>query len=167
MSIHGPAKKLLDENRDAIDRINRRLGYRFQLREATWPDAVRTANDAQPFAVKWTWANAGVAPCYADAFPCLTVKDAKGGIMAVLADNAFNLRELKVGAPGAAPVAEHEFACQLGRWDAPTFKHGEFDVYVSVGKADGTPVYELPLPDSDGHRRYRLGIIRFEKGSAR
>ena len=50
--------------------------------------------------------------------------------------------------------------------NAPTFRHGEFGVYVSVGKADGTPVYELPLPDGDGRRRYRLGTIRFETGAA-
>ena len=165
MSIHGPAKKLLDENRDAINKINLRLGYRFQLREATWPDIVYVGPDAgeRPFAVKWTWANAGVAPCYADAFPCLTVKDGNGRIMAVLADDMFNLRELKVGEPGKAPPVAREFPCFLGRWSAPTFNHGEFAVYVSVGKPDGTPIYELPLPDNDGHRRYRLGKIRFEK----
>lgn len=47
----------------------------------------------------------------------------------------------------------------LGRWLAPTFKSGTFDVFVSVGEADGTPVYELPLSDSDGRRRYRLGKL--------
>ncbi len=167
MSIHGPASRLLNENRDAVDRINRRLGYRFLLREATWPDVVQAGKDARPFAVKWKWSNAGVAPCYADAFPCLTVKDAKGRIMAVLADEAFNLRELKVGAPGSAPVSDHEFQCILGRWDAPTFSAGEYDVYVSVGKADGTPVYELPLPCGDGHRRYRIGKVRFVKTMAK
>ena len=129
MSIHGPAKKLLDENRGAIDRINRRLGYRFQLREA---------------------------------FPCLTVKDRDGRILAVLADEAFNLRDLKVGAPGEALPTTHAFTCQLGRWSAPTFRPGEFEVYVSVGKVDGTPVYELPLPGCDGHRRYKVGTIAFK-----
>lgn len=162
MSIHGPARKLLDENRAAVDKINLRLGYRFQLREASWPDAVHAGRDARPFTVRWTWANAGVAPCYADAFPCLTVKDAQGRIRAVLADDAFNLRELEVGAPGQAPAATHEFRCILGRWDAPTFGTGTFDVYVSVGKVDGTPVYELPLPASDGRRRYKLGTVLFK-----
>ena len=163
MSIHGPAKKILEENRDAIDKINLRLGYRFQLREASWPDVVHVGPGARLFRVAWTWANAGVAPCYADAFPCLTVKDANGRIMAVLVDDKFNLRELKVGEFGKAPPAAHCFECVLGRWSAPTFSYGEFDVFVSVGKLDGTPVYELPLPGCDGHRRYKLGKIRFEK----
>ena len=161
MSVHGPAKMIYDENRDAIDRINRRLGYRFQLREATWLDEVSVGSKGTPFTVRWTWANAGVAPCLRDAYPCLTVKDEKGGILAVMCDDGMNLRELDVGAPGAAPARAHEMNCILGRWRAPTFKYGTFDVYVSVGKVDGTPVYELPLPDGDGHRRYRLGRIRF------
>ena len=36
---------------------------------------------------------------------------------------------------------------------------GEFSVYVSVGKVDGTPVYELPYDGNDGHKRYYLGKI--------
>ena len=162
MSVHGPARQLFDENRDAIARINRRLGYRFQLREATWPDVVAVGPNGgeRPFSVSWTWANAGVAPCQLDAYPCLTVKDEKNGILAVLADCTFNLKTLKVGAADAIPVTAHTFRSFLGRWRAPTFKHGEFDVYVSVGKVDGTPVYELPLPNDDGQRRYKIGRIR-------
>ena len=77
-----------------------------------------------------------------------------------MADYTFNLKTLKVGAADAIPVTAHTFRSFLGRWRAPTFKHGEFDVYVSVGKVDGTPVYELPLPNDDGQRRYKIGRIR-------
>ena len=161
MSIHGDPRPILEENRAAVDRINRRLGYRFQAREIAWPEAVDVKAGA-PFEIRWSWANAGVAPCYRDAFPCLTVKDAKGGIMAVLADPAFNLKDLPVAAPGKAEARAHAFTVRLGRWSAPTFKAGDYDVFVSVGKADGTPVYELPLPEADGQRRYRVGRVRFE-----
>jgi hypothetical protein len=41
----------------------------------------------------------------------------------------------------------------------PIFKPGTYDVFVSVGARTGTPRIALPLPDSDGHRRYRLGKI--------
>jgi hypothetical protein len=37
---------------------------------------------------------------------------------------------------------------------------GEYGVFLSVGEVDGTPVCELPLPDGDGARRYRIGRIR-------
>lgn len=160
MSIHGPARQILDENRDAVDRINRRLGYRFQAREIAWPETMRI--DGEPFTVRTAWANAGVAPCLRDAYPCLTVKDDKGRIQAVLADAGFNLRTLPVGAPDAAETRSHAFTVQLGRWQAPTFKAGDYDVYVSVGTVDGQPVFELPLPNGDGQRRYKIGRVRFD-----
>ncbi len=161
MSIHWNPRPLLDENRAVIDRINRRLGYRFQAREIAWPEAVSVKGT--PFEIRWSWANAGVAPCLADAYPCLTVKDEKGGVQAVLVDSAFNLRSLPVAAPGQASAKAHRFTVRLGRWAAPTFKTGVFTVYVSVGKVDGTPVYELPLPGADGHRRYKVGTIEFQE----
>ena len=61
LSIHWWPRMELEENRALIERINRRLGYRLQLREITWPRAVVIG---QPFAVSSVWANAGVAPCY-------------------------------------------------------------------------------------------------------
>ena len=41
--------------------------------------------------------NAGVAPCYPGGFPAVTLKDSKGGIVAVLVDENFDLRGLKPG----------------------------------------------------------------------
>lgn len=172
MSIHWDPKVLLEENRETIAKINTRLGYRFQLRELRYPKVITVGKPKQtavPFAVKWSWANAGVAPCYADAFPALTVKNAEGGILAVLSDEGFNLRQLAVAPPGQAVAKEHGFECILGKgnpafpegWAAPYCPTGVFDVYVSVGCRDGTPVYELPLPNGDGKRRYKLGQIEF------
>ena len=43
---------------------------------------------------------------------------------------------------------------------APPTKPGTYDVFVSVGQRDGTPLIALPLPDDDGKRRYKLGQIR-------
>ena len=34
-----------------------------------------------------------------------------------------------------------------------------YDVFVSVGTPTGTPKIALPLPDDDGHHRYRLGKL--------
>ncbi len=152
MSIHGPPKKILDENRATFERIARRLGYRFCVKSVTWPDAVRTGSGGKSFDVAFSFSNGGVAPCYRDAFPCLTVKDGKGRILAVLADGDFNLR-------GMVGDAGHTATFRLGRFDAPVFPSGEFDVFLSVGTRDGTPVYELPLDGGDGARRYRIGRI--------
>ncbi|MBP5284576.1 MAG: YbgC/FadM family acyl-CoA thioesterase [Kiritimatiellae bacterium] len=161
MSIHGDPRRILDENRETVDRINRRIGYRFNLVEATWPDRVFVGENAEEFEISWSWANAGVAPPYADAFPCLTVKDDAGGIMAVVCDDRFNLRFLDVGGDGSPPVAQKRLRVSLGRHLAPTFAAGTYDVYVSVGKPDGTPLYALAYDGGDGHRRYPIGKIEF------
>ena len=175
MSVHWWPRELLNKNRDTIDRINRRMGYRLMPQEITWPDAVSIATphdryteyrDMSPFGdfrkrfkVQWSWVNKGVAPCYPGGFPALTLKDDKGGIVSVLVDESFNLRDLNVGEPGAAPVKKLESEFIIGLY-APTTKPGSYDVYVSVGARDGTPKIALPLEGNDGQRRYRIGTIQ-------
>ena len=82
---------MLAETRATVDAINRRLGYRLQLREISWPARVAIG---KPFTVEATWANAGVAPCYPGGFVALTLKDDKGGMVAVLVDEGFDVRDL-------------------------------------------------------------------------
>ena len=40
MSIHWWPREELKENRETIEQINRRLGYRIQLKEIRWPAEV-------------------------------------------------------------------------------------------------------------------------------
>ena len=163
ISIHGVAKGIWDANRPAVERINRRIGYRFAPTEVTWPDEARVGERAEPFNVTWSWCNRGVAPSYRSWYPCLTVKDSQGRILAVMADEGLDLSKLPVAEPGAAPAVTHKAEFLLGRWTAPVIPEGTFEVFVSVGEADGTPRIELPLPESDGNRRYRLGKIRLRR----
>jgi len=155
MSIHWWPRIELSENRKLIDRINLRMGYRLQLREISWPLHVTIG---EPFKVESMWANAGVAPCYPGGFMALTIKDEKGGIVSVLSDESLDMRSLEVGPPDQAPVKGHESEFCIGLI-APTTHPGKYDVYVSVGKRDGTPVIALPLPGNDGSRRYKIGTI--------
>jgi hypothetical protein len=155
MSIHWWPRAELDENRGLVNRINLRMGYRLQLREMSWPKEVTIG---EPFKVNTTWANAGVAPCYPGGFMAITVKDEKGGLVSVLCDETFNMRTLAVGPPGKAPTMAHESEFRIGL-TAPTTRPGTYDVFVSVGKRDGTPVIALPLAGDDGQRRYKLGTI--------
>jgi hypothetical protein len=163
MSIHGWPRDLLSENRETIDKINQRMGYRLQPLEVTWSKTVGIANPDH-FKVKWTWANKGVAPCYPGGFPCLTLKDAEGGIVAVLTDESLDMRNLKVGPPGAAPGTEMIRSFTIGR-TAPATKPGSYDLFISVGMRDGTPRIALPLTDDDGQRRYRLGTVKLENSA--
>jgi hypothetical protein len=182
MSIHWWPHDFLEKNRDAIDKINMRLGYRLMPTEVTWPKAVRIASTQESytlavagntsdvtdygdlsskFKVQWTWANKGVAPCYPGGFPALTLKDAKGGIVSVLTDETFNMRDLEVGPPEESPTTKHESEFIIGLY-APTTRPGTYDVFISVGKRDGTPTIALPLANDDGQRRYRIGSITIQ-----
>lgn len=155
MSIHWWPREELNENRDLVDRINQRLGYRLQLRQMDWPSETTVG---ESFTVKSQWANVGVAPCYPGGFLAVTLKDERGGIAAVLVDDAFNMRQLKVGLPGEAPTRSLESRFRVGLI-APTTRPGTYQVYVSVGARCGTPLIALPLADADGQRRYRLGTV--------
>ena len=114
---------------------------------------------ARPFTVESTWANAGVAPCYPGGFAAITLKDPKGGIVAVLVDEGLNLRDLEVGPPDKAPLRQRRCELTAGLV-APVTQPGEYDLFISVGQRDGTPRIALPLPGDDGQRRYRLGSIK-------
>jgi len=155
MSIHWWPREELDENRSVIDKINLRMGYRLQLREMSWP---REVVIGQSFKVRSIWANAGVAPCYPGGFVTLTLRDDKGGIVSVLADQQFNVRDLTPGPAGAPPTRTNECEFVIGRY-APVTTPGEYTVFVSVGQRDGTPRIALPLAGDDGQHRYRLGAI--------
>jgi hypothetical protein len=163
MSIHWWPHVFLEENKEAIDLINQRLGYRIQVPEVRWPEKIKPG---EPFTVNISLANAGVAPCYPGGYPCITLKDEKGGIVSVLADDSFNVRRLKVGKPGEAPIETVNSTFVV----APAFKDpartffrnvmpGTYDIYVSVGALDGTPMIRLPYDGDDGHKRYKLGQI--------
>ncbi|MCX6890543.1 MAG: DUF4832 domain-containing protein [Verrucomicrobia bacterium] len=159
LSIHWWPREELNENRDLIDRINRRLGYRLQLRKLSWP---REVIIGQPFPVRSLWANAGVAPCYPGGFMAVTLKDPKDGIVAVLVDEGFDLRDLKPGPAEQVAATERASEFVAGRV-APTTLPGDCAVYVSVGLRDGTPRIALPLSGDDGQHRYKLGQMVLRK----
>ncbi len=159
MSIHWWPRILLDENRDIIDKINRRMGYRIQLKKATFPARIQLS---EPFTIKSTWANAGVAPCYPEGFIAYTLKNEQGGIVAAFCDESFNVRDLAVGPPGQAATRtiRSTFAVAMKTYGyAPNTQPATCDLYVSVGMRDGTPAIALPHENNDGHHRYKLGTI--------
>ena len=155
LSIHWWPQEFLEKNRDVINTINLRLGYRIQLREITFP---KEAKVGEWFDVSWTWANAGVAPCYGGGFPALTLKDDTGGLVAVLTDERFDVKRLPIAATNAVVAVTQVSRFRAG-WIAPTTKPGAYDVFVSVGQRDGTPVIALPMAGGDGSRRYKVGRL--------
>ncbi len=164
MSIHWWPREFLNENRETVARINQRMGYRIQLREISFPSEVALG---QSFMVEAAWANAGVAPCYGGGFWALTLKDEQGGVVSANVDESFDFTQLKIGPPEHAPVTTRQalFTIALGHVDpvgrhAPPTKPGACDVFISVGRRDGTPILALPMKGDDGHRRYKVGSLR-------
>ena len=97
-----------------------------------------------------------MAPCLPGGYPAITLKDAQGGIVGVLVDEAFDVRVLPVAEPGKA-----ESRSQAKTFLLPLQLHGgRYDVFLSIGTRTGTPRIALPLDGDDGQRRYRLGTIR-------
>ena len=76
-------------------------------------------------------------------------------------DESFDVRTLAVGPPEQAAVQRQAASFAF----PPGLKPAVYDVYVSIGARDGTPVLALPLPDGDGQRRYRLGTLRVDGGN--
>jgi len=165
-TVHWYPREFLKDNADLVNRINMRLGYRLLLLEASWPAEVDAGGT---MAVGYSWRNDGVAPCLPGGHPSITLKDKNGGIAGVFVDEDFNVRELPTGAPGKAkPISRRVLEGfpqedkALATFTLPPkhiLKPGVYDVFVSVGTPTGEPVIALPLPDDDGHRRYRLGTI--------
>jgi len=158
-TVHWWPREFLAENRELVREINLRLGYRLQLTEASWPSEI-PVDGSLWFAT--TWRNAGVAPCLPGGHPALTIKDAQGGIVGVFVDEGLDMRKLAVAEPGQAPSESRkaDFALPLVMDERTRpLKPGDYEVYVSVGTATGTPKIALPLPDDDGHHRYRLGRL--------
>jgi hypothetical protein len=151
-SIHWWPRVFLEEQRDLIDKINTRLGYRIELREAAWSSPVPL--DAT-LSLRVRIANVGVAPCYPGGTPAFTLKDEHDGIVAVCVHPTLNVRGLQVSEPGKA--IEREVAWRT--FFQNPVKPGTYTIYFSIGMSDGTPTITLPLGNEDGHRRYPLGPI--------
>ena len=179
LSIHGWPRRFWEKNRAAVAAINRRLGYRLELREATWPDAVRVGERLE---IASTWVNVGVARCHVGGFVAWSLVDDAGNLVWTCVDDKWNVRALDPTLGGRESPVRRTSVCHFGYdaelpqvndavlnktrehrlWEpglrVPTLKPGDYTLCVSVGKADATPTLALPLPDGEG-RRYRLGKI--------
>lgn len=153
LSIHWWPDAEWNNCKETIRKINLRLGYRIVPRRVEFP---QSAKIGEFFEVKSVWSNAGVAPCYDGGFFALTLKDDRGGIVAVLTDESFDVKNLAVGPADAIPTTERVSRFRAG-YIAPTTGPGNYDVFISIGRRDGTPIFELPIEGDDGQRRYKIG----------
>jgi hypothetical protein len=189
LSIHGWPKECFEGSKDAYARAARRVGYRFELREAEFPDAVRVG---EPFAVRSTWVNVGTARRYRGATLAWTLLDAKGRVAWVSTHDGYDFASAEPKIGGAERPVSLSTRCTVGFdgdipqvndgvWvytvakgtgnfaadsRVPTVEPGEYTLCVSLGDADGTPRIALPLRGGTG-RRYPVGRVRVEKKGRR
>ena len=180
MSIHGWPERFLRENRRAIERINRLLGYRLELREVDYPVVAKIGS---PVRIVSQWSNVGVAPCHRGATLCWTLLNDEGTVVWTSVDEGSNARSLPPRADGADRPVRFESTCHFGIADAipvindgvlvcarkempgrfddlkvPTLRPGAYTLAVSFGTPQGTPELALPL-EGGCQRRYPVGRI--------
>lgn len=178
-SIHDFPKVHLERYRDVLEQVSRRLGYRFVLKEVTYPSEV---SPDTPVEISSTWMNAGVAPCYEDVWLTWSLLDKDGHICWSSTDAKFNFRSLEpllddkdhpcqvnsriyFGHTQKNPMPDNclVWANQTGRnpgeWNV-MLPDGQYTLCVSVGSAMGIPRIALPLNGDASRRIYPIGKIR-------
>ena len=187
MSIHDFPDVHLRECRDAIDRINRILGYRFELREVTFPAQVAAGEEVE---ISSRWVNVGVAPRTKPTALTWSLLNADGTVAWSVTDGSFDFRSLEPRLKGVEKPVAVKTKCAFGYnkvipqpdncvvWarekgrvfdDVVTMlKPGKYTLAVSVGSLQGTPQIALPLEGQIGStRRYALGEIEVKETPAR
>lgn len=153
VSVHGWPDDFWKERQECITEANLRMGYRLQLVEASW---LQNVSSNQRIFFVMDWRNAGVAPCYNGGYISITLKSKSGSVIIQQVNRSFNVKSLLPGPKSTlGPVTKNMVEMTLPK----DIKNGEYQVYVSVGDVDGTPIYELPYYDNDGSKRYLLGTI--------
>ena len=180
--IHWWPDDHLTFNRREIDAVNLRLGYRFELRSATWPNEIVAG---APLDIASEWANVGVTVPPEEAFVAWSLLDGTGGLRWTCVDESTDFRTLRptledgthptnltsrvrFGWDRACSVAKD--ASRFARHDGrplppsdrvPSVAPGTYTLAVSVGRRDATPRIALPLDGQVGMtRRYAVGDIR-------
>ena len=185
LSIHGWPREIFKNSGDAFARIARRLGYRFELREAQYPERVVIG---EPFEIRSRWVNVGHARRYKGATLAWSLLDAQGRIAWVAADDSYDFAAAEPKLDGVEKPVERTSRCTVGYageipqihdgvWiytvknhvgrfaedtRVPTIEPGEYTLCVSLGDPDGTPRIALPLRGGIG-RRYPVGRITVAK----
>lgn len=158
--VHAYADRYWDEQKEYVRKMNQRIGYRFNFPSISWPGSVTADTLVE---TQLNIRNAGVAPNYQGGYVTLTLKDQQENIVSKTTETGFNTKDLyvsdqQVGKTGYEP---NEVTNLTLSYKAPATP-GTYNLYVSVGLSDGTPVYELPYHNNDGEKRYAIGSLTVE-----
>lgn len=181
MSIHGWPSQMLANCRDEIDAVNRRIGYRMELREVEYPDEIKLGDSVK---IRAEWVNVGVAHMLDSRFVTWALLDKRGAVAWAATDDAADFRDAhpkwdgvekpfrtdstvhfgfvhklpRINDPVVWVTEELDKVHRFGE-NVPTLPCGTYELAVSIGARDGTPEIALPLADHVG-LRYKVGTIR-------
>ena len=159
VSVHDWPERYLKQHREAVDAINRRVGYRFELREASWPDEALVG---EPLEIASEWVNVGVARRYAGALLAWTLIADNGAVAWTFVDGAYDFKDALPKLKGVEHPVRRRSKVRFGYrskipqmndgvWeievkgdpslagDVPTIPCGDYTLAVSLGDPDGTP----------------------------
>jgi hypothetical protein len=123
-----------------------KVGYRFELRSATYPKAVERANTLD---VHLAWSNVGVAPCYIDFHPALALADASGKVVWSTSLSVYSTRDWLPGDIATdAKVALPE-----------SIAAGKYTLLVAVADRDAKRAVRLAIEGRRDDGWYPLGPI--------
>ena len=179
--IHWWPDDFLTANRGEVEAVNRRLGYRFELREATWPREVAVGGE---FGIDAEWVNVGVTVPQEEAFVSWSLLDESGKVCWTCVDETTDFRSLRPtledgehptkltslvrfgwDRAGGVVKSASRFARHDGRPlppsdRVPSVTPGTYTLAVSVGRRDATPRIALPVNGQVGTtRRYVVGRV--------
>jgi hypothetical protein len=139
--------RMLQENRELIERLTNRIGYHFHLQRAVYPG--RAARDG--FELELTWINQGVAPVYIPCAVAVVLLDEQGKRVATVWPSECDPHTWM---PDRAAVEHVRVTC-------PEVSPGAYRLGLALTRANGNPVPYVrlgtDLPTVDGW--YVLGSI--------
>ncbi|MDD4108646.1 MAG: DUF4832 domain-containing protein, partial [Prolixibacteraceae bacterium] len=146
-SFNGKSSAVPEEWWPSVDRWLKKMGYRFVLRNFSYPASVKVRGKLE---FKSWWENKGVAPCYKDFLLAFRLKS--GSVEKIFITDA----NIKEWLPGDI-VYDNEF------FIPDDFPSGECSLQIGIiDKIDHKPVVQLAIEGRDSEGWYNIGKIKID-----
>ena len=147
--------KDLPGNRELINAINLRLGYRFHVSSFSFPAKIEKGKVISA-CIKIR--NAGVAPCYKGGYVAVSLLDESGKMICSMVDTKTNVKNL-MPAENADKAPEQTISISLN--PPQNTAHGNYHIAISIGDEKGNPLYRLPY-DNEIQKQYIMSEMKIE-----
>ncbi len=147
--------KDLPGNKELINTINLRLGYRFQVTSFSYPAKIKKG---KIIAANIKIRNAGVAPCYKGGYIAVSLLDKSGKMICSMVDAKTNVKNLM---PAESADKAQKQAISISLKPPKNTAPGNYHIAISIGDEKGNPLYQLPY-DNEIQKKYIMSEIKIE-----